>query len=284
MSPMVHFWQHLPSHMHPVIFSIGPVPVRWYSVMYLLALVVVYALTAWRIRRGEVRIPPDEGTLQDFIITSILGIIVGGRIGYVLVYDLPYYWRHPMEAFLPFSLQGGFHYTGFTGMSFHGGLIGVLLVLGYLCRKRGWALLDLTDSLAPAIPLGYTFGRLGNFVNGELFGRVTDLPIGMYFPLAPGHQLRFPSQLFEAGLEGLALFAVLWPLRNTRPFRGFLSGAYLIGYGVARFLVEFTRQPDPQLDFVLGPFTMGQVLCFLMIVAGGALWLIQWRRTVQFRA
>lgn len=278
MDGITAFWQNLPSHMNPAIFTVGSFSLRWYSAMYLLALITVYLLTSWRIRRGEVRIPPSSDALADLLITSILGIIIGGRLGYVLFYDLPYFARHPLEILLPFSLEGGFHYVGFSGMSFHGGLVGVLLVFAIVARRRGWSLMELLDGLAPAIPLGYTFGRLGNFINGELYGRVTHSALGMRFPAAPTGDLRFPSQLFEAFGEGLLLFAVLWPLRNRRPFAGFLSGCYLFGYGAVRFFVEFTREPDAQLGFVLGPFSMGQVLCFAMMVAAAVLWFVQWRR------
>ncbi len=278
MGSFFHIWQHLPSHISPIIFSIGSFALHWYSLMYILALATAYLLTAWRIREGELSVPPDTSSLADVILTSVIGVIVGGRLGYVLVYDLPYYVRHPLEIFLPFSFKGGIHFTGFSGMSFHGGLLGVLIVLWILSHRRGWKILDLMDALVPAVPLGYTFGRLGNFINGELYGRVTHWSLGMYFPLAPTHELRFPSQLFEALFEGIVLFIILWSIRNWRPFRGFLSGAYLMGYGVARFFVEFTRQPDPQLGYVLGPFTMGQVLCAGMIIAAVLLWIVQWKR------
>jgi len=269
-------WQHLPSHITPVIFTVAGFSLRWYSLMYLVALGIVYLLSAWRIRRKEITVPADEASLQTVVFASVVGILLGGRLGYVLIYDLSYFIRHPMEILLPFSFSGGIHYTGFSGLSFHGGLIGVLLVFAYLSWRRRWAFLDLTDALAPAIPLAYTFGRIGNFINGELYGRVTDLRVGMVFPMDPYQRLRFPSQLFEAALEGLALFAVLWLLRNRRPFKGFLSGVYLMGYGVARFFVEFTREPDPQLGFVLGPLSMGQVLCLFMIAAALVLWANQW--------
>jgi phosphatidylglycerol:prolipoprotein diacylglycerol transferase len=278
MNGMASFWQNLPSHMNPAIFTIGSFSLRWYSVMYLMALLTVYLLTSWRIRRGEVSVPPTSDSLADLLITSILGIILGGRLGYVLFYDFSYFAHHPLEILLPFSFEGGFHYVGFSGMSFHGGLVGVLLVFTVIARRRRWSLMQLLDGLAPAIPLGYTFGRLGNFINGELYGRVTQSALGMHFPAAPTADLRFPSQLFEAFGEGLLLFTILWPLRNRRPFPGFLSGCYLFGYGAVRFLVEFTREPDTQLGFVIGPFTMGQVLCFAMMAAAVGLWAIQWKR------
>jgi phosphatidylglycerol:prolipoprotein diacylglycerol transferase len=275
MQPLIHWWQSLPAHVNSVIFSVGAFSLHWYSVMYILALATVHFLVSWRIRRGEVQTPPDAGALQDLIFTSVIGIILGGRLGYVLVYDPTYYLHHPLEILLPFGFQGGFHYTGFSGMSFHGGLIGVLVVFAVFCRRRQWPLWEVLDNLAPAVPLGYTFGRLGNFINGELYGRVTASALGMRFPTAPTLDLRYPSQLFEALGEGLLLFAALWSLRNRRPFPGFLSACYLFGYGLIRFCVEFTRQPDPQLGFILGPLSMGQLLCLLMMAAAAGLWAIQ---------
>lgn len=274
MENLLNFWQHIPEHLRPDVFSIGVFSIHWYSLMYIVALLVIFLLTAGRIKKGEVSLPSSPSELLDVITWSVLGIIAGGRLGYVLIYDPRYYASHTLEAFLPFSWEGGFHYTGFLGMSFHGGLVGVLVVFFLYCRKRGWKLFDLTDVLAPAIPLGYTFGRLGNFINGELYGRATHNVLGMYFPLDPSGVLRYPSQLIEALLEGLLLFAVLWPLRNRRPFTGFLSGFFLIGYGVFRFIAEFFRQPDPQLGFVLWGFSMGQLLCAAMVVSGIIIWMV----------
>ena len=150
----------------------------------------------------------------------IIGVIVGGRLGYVLFYNLAYYLRHPLEIFLPFRWEGGFAFTGIAGMSFHGGLIGVLFGAWLYVRRNRLDYREVADLFAPAVPLGYTFGRLGNFINGELFGRATDWPIGMYFPGAPDMALRHPSQLYEAFFEGLVLFALLWALRRRDMPRG----------------------------------------------------------------
>jgi phosphatidylglycerol:prolipoprotein diacylglycerol transferase len=189
----------------------------------------------------------------------------------VLFYNLPYYLKHPLEIILPFDLSNGFKFTGITGMSFHGGLICVILFTWLYCRKNGLNLLEVADLFIPAIPLGYTFGRIGNFINGELYGRVTSAPIGMVFPLAPGSQLRHPSQLYEALFEGVFLFVVLWSLRRRVRIPGAMLALYLIGYGTVRFFIEYFRQPDAHLGFVFFSFSMGQILCLLMIGCGAYL-------------
>ena len=153
-------------------------------------------------------------------------------------------------------------------MSYHGGVIGVVIALLVFTRSQKRGFFETFDLFIPSIPLGYTFGRLGNFINGELYGRVTDASIGMYFPLAPTNELRHPSQLYEAFFEGIVLFVVLWLLRKKSVFTGFLSAIYLFGYGFVRFFIEYFREPDAQLGFVLLNFSMGQVLCFLMMIAG----------------
>ena len=153
-------------------------------------------------------------------------------------------------------------------MSYHGALIGVILASRGFCLKYKLNFWSFADLLAPVVPLGYTFGRLGNFINGELYGRITTMPWGMYFPLDPAHQLRHPSQLYEAFFEGLFLFVLLWSLRKRASAPGVLFSFYLIGYGLIRFILEFFREPDQQLGFIFGPFSMGQVLCFAMILTG----------------
>jgi phosphatidylglycerol:prolipoprotein diacylglycerol transferase len=160
-------------------------------------------------------------------------------------------------------------------MSYHGGVIGVILVSIFFCHKYRINFWNFADLLCPAIPLGYTFGRIGNFINGELYGRVTAVPWGMYFPLDPMHQLRHPSQLYEVFFEGIFLFVILWSLRKMKCFDGFFFSLYLIGYGLVRFFIEFVREPDPQLGFILGPFTMGQILCIFMILGGIFIMLIR---------
>lgn len=270
MDSFWHWWQHLPEKMDPVILEIGAFKLQYYGLMYIAAFATTYFLVKYRIgREKEFDVTLDQ--VQSLITAMIIGLIVGARLGYVLFYNLSYYLAHPLEIILPFSFGNGVSFTGISGMSFHGGLIGTAIATLYACRKMGLRFWRVTDLFVPAIPLGYTFGRLGNFINGELYGRATASPLGMYFPLAPGSQPRHPSQLYEAFFEGIFLFIILWSLR-CRPFApGTFFGLYLIGYGTVRFVIEFFRQPDDHLGFVLFSLSMGQVLCLLMMAAGALL-------------
>lgn len=266
-------WQHLPFHINPNLLEIGSFQLRYYSLMYLVAFGLVYLLVSYRIRKENYGFTTE--TIQDYFIWAILGVILGGRLGYVLFYNFGYYMAHPLEIFLPFEFSNGIRFTGISGMSYHGGLIGFLAATVLFCRKAKIPFWRFIDLLIPVIPLGYTFGRIGNFINGELYGRATDVPWGMYFPADQAGLLRHPSQLYEAFFEGIVLFALLWLLRGKRPFEGFLAALYLIGYGAVRFFIEFVREPDAQLGFVLGPFSMGQMLCFIMIISGAVIWIVR---------
>lgn len=279
MESFISAWQHLPSQISPTLFSIGSFQLRYYSLMYLVAFAVVYLLFAYRIKRREIKFTTDM--MQDYMVWAMIGLIVGGRLGYALFYNFSYYMSHPLEIIMPFDFSNGFRFVGLSGMSYHGGLIGVLLVTIYFCRKRQINWWQFGDWLCAAAPLGYMFGRFGNFLNGELWGRVTTAPWGMYFPMDATGSLRHPSQLYEALFEGLFLFVVLWGMRKRSPFDGFLIGLYVFGYGLVRFIIEFFREPDAHLGFVLGFNTMGQVLCTLMMLAGIAVML--WRRQVSKR-
>ncbi len=261
------WWQHIPQHLDPVLLRIGPFSVQYYGLMYLVAFLLTYLLVCYRRRRDEGPTLTIE-QIQALTTYMIVGVLVGGRLGYVLFYNLAYYLHHPMEIILPFSFSGGVRFTGIAGMSFHGGALGVLLAAFLFARKSRTRYLDITDLYAPAIPLGYTFGRVGNFINGELYGRVTEKPWGMIFPLAPDDRLRHPSQLYEAFFEGIFLFVLLWSLRKRLTGRGALTGLYLMGYGAVRFVIEFVRQPDSHLGFVAWRFSMGQVLCLIMMLVG----------------
>ncbi|MCX5840923.1 MAG: prolipoprotein diacylglyceryl transferase [Deltaproteobacteria bacterium] len=192
-------------------------------------------------------------------------------------YNLSYYLHHPLEIFLPFEFANGIRFVGISGMSYHGGAIGVLSASLIFCRRHQIDFWRFADLFIPAIPLGYTFGRIGNFINGELYGRATTVPWGMIFPADSLQLIRHPSQLYEALFEGLVLFAVLWMIRKKSPFDGFLLAFYVIGYGLVRFFIEFFREPDTQVGFVWASLSMGQVLCILMILAGLAV--MMWRRT-----
>ncbi len=260
------WWQHLPGRIDPVLFSLGGFQLRYYGLMYIVAFAITYGLLIYRTRRDGFDYTPEM--VQDLMVWLIVGTILGGRLGYVLFYDPAYFMRHPWKIFLPVDFSQGFRFVGISGMSYHGGMLGVILAAILFGRRRRIAFWEIADFVAPAVPLGYTFGRIGNFVNGELFGRATTVAWGMYFPLDPSGQLRHPSQLYEAFGEGLLCFLLLWCLRNGRLLRGTLLGLYLVGYGLVRFGIEYFRQPDAHLMFVLGPWTMGQVLCGLMVVLG----------------
>lgn len=261
------WWSDLPSHVSPYIFEVGSFRVGWYGLMYVVAFAAVYLISLYRIRReGE---PYSAEVLEDYIFWVAVGLVMGGRLGYVLIYNPGYYIDHPLEVFLPFEFRpAGVVYTGIAGMSYHGGLIGAIAASVLCLRRHGVGFWEFADFIVTAVPFGYMFGRIGNFINGELYGRATDVAWGMYFPSDSQGLLRHPSQLYEAAFEGLGLFAVLWSLRRLRLFSGFHLAVYLIGYGAVRFVIEFFRQPDAQIGFVLGAFSMGQVLCMVMIAAG----------------
>ncbi len=266
---MRDFWQHLPEHISPTIFTIGQFQLRYYGLMYLIAFLIVYFLVLYRLKTED--FDYEKGIIQDCFVWLILGLMIGARLGYVLFYNLEYYLSRPFEIVLPFSFEGGFHFTGLAGMSYHGGLVGVIITGIIFCAKNKINFWQLSDLFIPQIPLAYTFGRIGNFLNGELYGRVTDVPWGMYFPLDRTNQLRHPSQLYEAFFEGIFLFLILWRMRRKRFFSGFFLSLYLIGYGVVRFFIEFFREPDPQLGFIADFLTMGQILCLVMIFSGAGL-------------
>ena len=272
MNEFLIWWQHLPEKMNPVIFSLGGFRLQYYGLMYLVAFATVYMLVIYRIKR-EKRFRISAVEIQNLMIFMMIGVIVGGRLGYVIVYNPLYYLENPLEIFLPFNFSNGITFTGISGMSFHGGLIGVIVSIWIFTRKTGFNFWNTVDLFAPVVPLGYTFGRIGNFINGELYGRVTSASIGMYFPLAPVQNLRHPSQLYEAFFEGIVLFIVLWNLRKAQTPKGAMLSFYIIGYGFVRFFIEFYRQPDAQIGFVFMSFSMGQLLCGLMMVCGVALYI-----------
>ena len=263
-----NWWQNLPNTIDPVIFQIGGFRLQYYGLMYLVAFALTYGLASYRIKHERPGVLSKEH-LQGLMTALIIGVIVGARLGYVLFYNFSYYLQHPLEIILPFEFSNGLRFTGISGMSYHGGLIGTFVCGWYYMHKYKLDFRNTADLMVPCIPIGYTFGRLGNFINGELWGRVTTAPIGMHFPhSADPALLRHPSQLYEAFGEGIILFIVLWLLRNRSSFRGVMFSLYLIGYGVIRFIIEYFREPDAHLGFIFLHFSMGQLLCFAMILSG----------------
>ena len=249
----------------PVVFQIGPLAVRWYGLMYLAGFLGAWWLGATRIAKG--RAPITRVQLDDLLFAVVLGVILGGRLGYVIFYKPAHYAAHPLEIFAIW--QGG--------MSFHGGFLGVLVAAAFFAWRHRINWWDLTDYVAPLVPIGLGTGRLGNFINGELWGRVTDLPWGMVFRDA-GAAPRHPSQLYELALEGVALFLLLWWFSSRPRPRMQVSALFLIGYGAARFLCEFAREPDSFLGFLALGLTMGQWLSAPMIVAGAVLFVLSGRK------
>lgn len=239
----------------PVIFSLGPVSLRWYGLMYLIA----FGL-AWFLANRAAKKPGSGWTEQqvsDLLFIGFLGVILGGRIGYVLFYQFELFLAEPLYLFKI--------WTG--GMSFHGGLLGVLLAMAWFAKRNNKAYLVLGDFVAPLIPLGLAAGRLGNFINAELWGRPTDVPWAVLFPGA-GPLPRHPSQLYEFALEGIVLFALIMLYRRFNPPAGSLGGLFLAGYGSARFFVEFYREPDAHLGLLSAGMSMGQWLSLPMIIVG----------------
>ena len=247
----------------PIAFSLGPVAVRWYGLMYLVAFALLFLLGRARIRAAAPSVPPKFGQrdLEDLLFWGAIGTVLGGRLGYVLFYKPAHFLSHPLEIFMVW--QGG--------MAFHGGLIGVIAAMALFARRRGWRFLQISDFVAPLVPLGLAAGRMGNFINGELWGRPTTVPWGMVFPQAGDGIARHPSQLYQFAGEGILLFLVLW-LYSSRPrAMGAISGLFLVGYGVMRFLAEFAREPDAFLGLLGLGLSMGQWLSLPMIALGLAL-------------
>ena len=258
----------------PEIVRVGPLAVRWYGMMYLIGYIVGIWIARRRIRRGLV--PFDAKALDSLVMYLVIGMLIGARLIYVLVYDPAAYAAHPLEAL---AIWRG-------GLSFHGAVLGMGTASLVFARRNRLPFWTVADTLALGGTPGLFFGRIGNFINGELYGRPTNVPWAMIFPTDPRHLPRHPSQLYEALSEGLLLFLFLWTLERLAVRAGWykpglLGGAFLIGYGVIRFLLEFTRQPDPQLGFILGPFSMGQLLSSLMILAGVVILILTYRRPGQ---
>ncbi len=243
--------------LDPVAFSIGPFSVRWYALAYLAGFICA-GLVMWRTqRRWKLGLTPDD--VLSIMIGIVFGIIIGARLFYVVFYGAGYYLENPLEIFM---LNHG-------GMSFHGGLVGAVVGGSLVCRRYGISIPTVCDMGVIGAPIGLFFGRCANFVNGELWGKETDLPWGVMFETG-GAVYRHPSQLYEAVLEGVVIFVVLYALSRRVPPRpqGTFMGAFLALYGVFRFLVEFVRVPDAQLGYLFGPITMGQLLSLPLVLLG----------------
>ncbi|MBN2755349.1 MAG: prolipoprotein diacylglyceryl transferase [Candidatus Goldbacteria bacterium] len=264
----MEFWQNLPLKINPVLFQAGSFQIRYYGLMYAAAFLTVYFILAYRIKRETAPVF-NTVLLENFLLFEIAGVMAGGRLGYVLFYDLQYYISNPFLIISPFAMENNkLIFTGIAGMSYHGGLIGALAAAAVFCRMKKINFWVLSDFVIPAVPAAYTFGRIGNFLNNELYGRAVSSFPGMYFNTTEGLSLRHPSQLYEAVFEGIVLFFILWSVRNNKTMEKLLLGLYIFGYGLFRFFIEFFRQPDAHLGLIGGLFSMGQILCLIMITAG----------------
>jgi phosphatidylglycerol:prolipoprotein diacylglycerol transferase len=253
--------------INPVAFEIGPLQVHWYALAYMAGFILGWRLAVWICRLDGNKYRPNDTDIDDFMSWAILGVLLGGRLGYVLFYNLPTYVENPLGIL---KLWQG-------GMSFHGGVIGVAVVTTTYALLKKISLLRLTDLFAVSAPIGFFFGRIANFINGELYGRVTDVPWGMVFPRAEDGALRHPSQLYQATFEGLLLFLILLALiriPKIRNVEGLVSAAFLIFGGIFRFGIEFFREPDVQLGFVFERLSMGQILSVPMMLLGGVVFVI----------
>jgi phosphatidylglycerol:prolipoprotein diacylglycerol transferase len=258
MLPVIAF-----PHINPVAVAIGPLAIRWYALAYVAALVIAWRYLLWMAKKPGAPMKPSD--VDDFLVWATLAIILGGRLGYVLFYKPGFYLEHPGQALMLW--QGG--------MSFHGGLAGMLIAILLFCRQRKISLFGFADMVAVAVPQGLFFGRIANFINGELFGRPSDVPWAMVFP-GGGPFPRHPSQLYEALLEGLVLGLIMLALRHgTRVHEkpGLLTGIFLAGYALARIVAEFFREPDAHLGFIAAGVTMGQLLSLPLLALGlGFIW------------
>ena len=262
MNSLWKWWQELPLGFDGVFFSIGGFEVQYYGLMYLVGFAFCYGLLMLKLKKEGVDFI-SKNQLEDLLFGLMAGVIIGGRIGYVFLYDLRYYLGNPLEIVVPFR-DGMF--VGLSGMSFHGGVLACLLYGWYFIRKEKIDFWKTSDLIISVAPLGYFWGRVGNFLNNELYGRVTDSSIGMYFLDDPSN-LRHPSQLYQGVLEGLVLFVVLQYFYKQQKRSGFLLGIGIIWFGVMRFMNEFFREPDAHIGIVLG-LSRGQFLSFGLIGLG----------------
>ena len=256
---------------NPIALQIGPIAIHWYGLTYLVA----FGLFLWLAskRAAQPSFAQSGGVrrdVEDLLFYGVLGVVIGGRLGYVLFYKPGYYLAHPLEIIAVWK----------GGMAFHGGLLGVIAAMAWFARSRQRPFLQVMDLIAPCVPTGLASGRIGNFINGELWGRAADpgLPWAMVFPQSGSNLPRHPSQLYQFALEGLLLFVLLWWYASKPRQLGQVSGMFLIGYGVFRFIAEYFREPDSFLGLLTFGMSMGQWLCVPMVLGGAALWLWGARR------
>ena len=271
----MEFWQNIYTNFDPVAIEVVGLKIHWYGLMYISALMSALYIAEWIIKKDNLNITHE--LLNSYFIYAELGVIFGARIGYFIFYDSNYmhYLVHPWEMFSPFNSSGEF--VGIRGMSYHGAIIGFVIGSWLFIRKNQISFLFLMDLVAISVPLAYTLGRIGNFLNKELIGRETDLPIGIYV----NGVLRHPSQLYEAFLEGIVLFIIIYTYRKYKKFDGELMALYLFVYGLFRYIIEFVREPDGHGIICCGWMTMGQLLCLVMMIFGVILYFISSTKTAS---
>ena len=260
----MEYWNHIYEHFNPVALDLGFISVHWYGIMYISALLTALWFAKWIIKKDNM--PISEATIDSYFIWLEVGIVLGARIWYILFYDpnTSFYLSHPWQIFNPFS-NGEF--IGIRGMSYHGAVVGASIGSYLFARRNPGQIYKILDVVALSVPVGFVFGRIGNFLNQELVGRVTDVPWGIYVqdPISHEFLLRHPSQLYEGFLEGIVIAIIIYLYRNHRKFDGALVGVYGVLYGTARFIVEFWREADVQLGYYDGWITMGQIQSLVMI-------------------
>lgn len=271
------FWNNIYSHFNPIAFSVAGIPVHWYGMMYVLALLTALGAAKYFVKKDH--LPLSDKLLDNYFIWVEIGVILGARLGFIIFYDPQtlYYLANPWQIFNPFASDGSF--VGIRGMSYHGAIIGFILATFAFYKKYKiniWLLLDL---VAISVPIGYIFGRLGNFLNQELVGRITDVPWGIYVDGV----LRHPSQLYEGFLEGFVVFSILVVYRKYKKFDGELIALYGLLYSIARFVSEFFREPDEQLGFLYDGLSMGQILSLVMAFFAILLYIFLYKKSLHVK-
>lgn len=272
---MISWWQHIPGHLDPIALAVGSFSLRWYAVFFFVGWVAAYEFSLYRFRNGGS--PFGRDTLESLFLFAFAGALLGGRIGYALLYD-PMLFSDPIRIVSPYGTDGS--WTGISGMSLFGGVAGCVVAIFVFARRKNMRVLEIADFLAPIAPIALFFGRIGNFFNLELYGRSTDAFWGMYFPGV--EYLRHPSQLYEAFFEGIVLFFLLLWIRKKRVSDGLISLDFLFFYGIFRFFLEFFREPDQGIPILFGWMTRGQLFSLVAILFGmvGWFWLSRRRNDI----
>ncbi len=279
MDVFVSFWQHFPEHIEPIAFSIYFIAVRWYALFFLGGFFLAFLFARFLARKEQGFFLSEH--LFDLFIAIFIGALIGGKVGYIILYNFPLFLSSPSLFLSPYDFDRHI-WTGFAGMSYHGGLIGGISMIYLFSKKYKISFLNITDFMVLSLPIALFFGRLGNFLNGELYGRTTEKVWGMFFPgVLPVHILRHPSSLYEAFFEGIVIFFILFFVRKKMPFVGALSALYLALYAVIRFFLEYFREPDFQIGLLInGYFSLGQILSFIMLLC--AIFLFFWLRQKKY--